>query len=395
MHARTVLQKCFADVFMQMHAVRVQALVNAVTALLQCRRLVLMELARAWPGAERVRAPLKCLDRLLSNPHLQRERAALYAHMVRWLVRSPQPVIVVDWSTLNAEESLHLLRAALAVGGRTLTLYEEVHEQGRQQSPSVHRAFLRRLNRLLPTGCQPIIVSDAGFRCPWFREVEALGWSWIGRVRNHVCVKREANASWQLAATLYTGRADQVFGVVQLVRRQSLSCCLLRHRQTLKGRKHRTRRGGVSRSKASRAAARSQREPWLLAYSRSLRAYSARQIIQCYRQRMQIELSFRDLKSDHYGCAFEHSRTRKPARVAVLLLLHALASFLAWLQGVALTHRQQITHCAVRAGAKRAHYSVLRIGWESWRRHQPPTHLLPLSLGHLPTWLAVPLGVAI
>src|SRR5690242_1263627 len=110
MHARTVLQKCFADVFMQMHAVRVQALGNAVTALLQCRRLVLMELARAWPGAERVRAPLKCLDRLLSNPHLQRERTALYAHMVRWLVRSPQPVIVVDWSTLNAEESLHLLR---------------------------------------------------------------------------------------------------------------------------------------------------------------------------------------------------------------------------------------------------------------------------------------------
>lgn len=122
MHAHLVLQKCFVDVFSRMHAARVRAVVGAVSALLQCRRLVRMDLARAWPGAARVSAPLKCVDRLLSNRHLQRERFALYAHRARWVVRSAQPVIVVDWSTLKADESAPLLRAALAVGGRTLTL---------------------------------------------------------------------------------------------------------------------------------------------------------------------------------------------------------------------------------------------------------------------------------
>lgn len=70
MHAVTVLQKCLASVFIRMHAARARVLLGAVAALLASRRLILMDLARAWPGAERVRAPLKRLDRLLGNGHL-------------------------------------------------------------------------------------------------------------------------------------------------------------------------------------------------------------------------------------------------------------------------------------------------------------------------------------
>ena len=28
------------------------------------------------------------------------------------------------------------------------------------------------------------MVTDAGFRGPWFRDVEARGWDWVGRIRN-------------------------------------------------------------------------------------------------------------------------------------------------------------------------------------------------------------------
>ena len=63
MHAKTVLQTCLAPALEQIHARRAHALLGAVTALIMGRRLVLMDLARSWPGAERVRAPLKCLDR--------------------------------------------------------------------------------------------------------------------------------------------------------------------------------------------------------------------------------------------------------------------------------------------------------------------------------------------
>src|SRR5690348_8624906 len=84
--ATRVLQKCLSDVFSRMHAVGAQALLGAVSALIECRRLILMELARAWPGVARVRAPLKKLDRLLSTPHLHQERNALYGAMARCLL---------------------------------------------------------------------------------------------------------------------------------------------------------------------------------------------------------------------------------------------------------------------------------------------------------------------
>lgn len=394
MHAASVLQKCFADVFASMHAGRVRVLTGAVCALLSSRRLVLMDLARAWPGAERVRAPLKRLDRLLSNRHLHAEQLPLYTHMARLLVRSATPVIIVDWSTLKDNESWHVLRAGLAVGGRTVTVYEEVHSQRKQQSPAVHRAFLQCLKQVLPTQTRPIIVTDAGFRCPWFSAVEALGWHWVGRVRNQVCVRSDEQAPWRLLCSLLTRTAKlRLFGTVQLVRKNPFTCQLLRYYQPLKGRKHRTVRGRVSRNTHSRAAARSRREPWLLAYSNSLQTFNAVHIVNLYKRRMQIELSFRDLKCPRYGCAFRHSLTRKGARVAVLLLLLALASFLAWVQGLAAVHLQQTLHCVIRLRRERARYSLWRIGWESLQRQSPSPPFQQWTLNSLAACFAMHLDL--
>jgi hypothetical protein len=81
-----------------MHALRKQVLLKAVDGLVLGRRLTLMDVARSWPDAQRVRAPLKAFDRLLSNRHLQDHRDVIYADMNRWLVRNKQPVIVIDWT---------------------------------------------------------------------------------------------------------------------------------------------------------------------------------------------------------------------------------------------------------------------------------------------------------
>jgi hypothetical protein len=394
MHASAILQKCFADVFRAMHAARVEVLGRAVQALISARRLVLMDLARAWPGAERVRAPLKRLDRLLSNPHLHRERLWLYRALAHRAIQTTSPLIVVDWSVLKPDESWHLLRAAIAVGGRTLTLYEEVHCGHTQQSPAVHRAFLGGLQRVLPAQCRPIIVTDAGFRCPWFREVEALGWHWVGRVRNRVYLKLPEAPHWQLSASLLHSRARYTaFHTIQLVRTQPLQCQLLRYRQAPQGRKHRTRRGQVSRHWESREAARSQREPWLIAYSNSLQQQPLRHIVNLYRARMQIEQSFRDLKCERYGCAFNHSLTRKRARLQILLLLHALASFVAWLQGLWITRQAHTAHCVVHPSSTRTHYSTVRLGWESLRRRSHPPPALCWLPGRVPRWLLSHLGI--
>jgi hypothetical protein len=38
--------------------------------------------------------------------------------------------------------------------------------------------FLVKLRSILPVDCQPIIVTDAGFKNPWFKEIKRLGWDY-------------------------------------------------------------------------------------------------------------------------------------------------------------------------------------------------------------------------
>jgi hypothetical protein len=150
MRATKVLQKCLHPALREMHACRQRVLFAAVEGLIAGRRLTLIDVARAWPGAERVRAPLKALDRLLSNAHLHVEREPLYAGMARWLVRTPHPIIVIDWSDLKADRCWHLLRAAIPVGGRTLPVLDRVFPAGQQNSLRPSGFFCSGCNRFFP-----------------------------------------------------------------------------------------------------------------------------------------------------------------------------------------------------------------------------------------------------
>lgn len=158
-----------------MHALRKNVLLKAVDALVAGRGLTLIDVARSWPDALRVRAPLKALDRLLGNTHLHAERERIYAGMARWLVRSAHPVIVIDRSDLKCDGSWFLLRAAIPVGGRTLPVLDMVFAAGEQGTPKAEKHLLHRLKAILPAGTKPILVTDSVFRVPWFRAVDDLG----------------------------------------------------------------------------------------------------------------------------------------------------------------------------------------------------------------------------
>jgi hypothetical protein len=49
---------------------------------------------------------------------------------------------------------------------------------------------------------------------------------------------------------------------------------------------------------------------------------------------MRIEENFRDSKCPHYGLGLKNSLTRTPKRMAILLLIAAIATFAAWLAGL-------------------------------------------------------------
>jgi len=134
-----------------MHATRWQALRDVTLSAVRGRPLTLTALALGAPRATSVRHRVKCVDRLIANPHLKDERIAAYGALAHeWRSSLPQLLIVVDWSSLTADMQWHWLRASVVVAGRSLTLYEEVHPRKHLAARRVHRQFVKRIKALLP-----------------------------------------------------------------------------------------------------------------------------------------------------------------------------------------------------------------------------------------------------
>ena len=73
-----------------------------------------------------------------------------------------------------------------------MTVLASAYPESRMGNDRAERALLKTLHGWMPAGAQVIIVTDAGFRRPWFTQVKRLGWSWIGRIRAGVMTQATA-----------------------------------------------------------------------------------------------------------------------------------------------------------------------------------------------------------
>jgi hypothetical protein len=363
MHTLPVLHKFFRSAFPEVHAARLEALTIAVDAVAQGAGVSITAMGRGLNSAIRIKHRVKRMNRLVGNHLLFERREHFYRAMsMRLLCGCEQPLILIDWSEFSADGAQQLLRASVPVGGRALTLYEELHPQALLGNRSVQHRFLDRLAAIVPAHCRPIVIADAGFRVPFFRYVEKLGWHWLGRIRNRDMLRWEgAPYEWVSAKSLHAlaNARPQRLGAAQWVRSNPLAgrLVLVRHRR--KGRKDRSRNGVTRQSRHSRKNAKRNEEPWLLIASPSLEAYSAKRIVRLYKTRMQCEENFRDTKSSLYGLGIVRGRNTSFHRAANLLLIAALAAFVVWLIGCLARARGWERRVRVNSSSRTASYSAL------------------------------------
>lgn len=118
-----------------------------------------------YPWNAKTKHNIKRADRLFSNENLQREGSEVYRQLALVSLRgNKRPIIPIDWSDIDARREFFLLRAAIAVKGRLVTVYEEVHTRATRDTRKTHAAFLNNLKEMLLEGTSPIIVTDAGWR---------------------------------------------------------------------------------------------------------------------------------------------------------------------------------------------------------------------------------------
>ncbi|WP_334020824.1 IS4 family transposase [Alteromonas sp. S015] len=323
-----------------LHQKRLSSLMVAVQALLDGQQLSLTELGRNVSGPVAAKHNIKRIDRLLGNHALYNERLDVYRWHARLLCgANPMPIILIDWSDVREQMRHQTLRASVSFEVRSVILYERVFPFSQYNSPVSHNPFLRELAAILPERWCPLIVTDAGYRNTWFREVEKLGWFWLGRVRGEVGFREHGQSKWCSNKSFYpsANAKARYLGFGELGRKRPIDAYLHLYKAKSKGRKD-------------------QR--------------SSKQLVNLYAKRMQIEESFRDIKSPQYGLGLRHSRIRCPKRFDMLLLIAMLAEWLLRLIGIiAQKHHWQRAFQA-NTIRHRPVLSLIRLGREVRKRRR-------------------------
>ena len=318
------------------HKTRMTALLTLSTALMIGKKLSVTGLGRAICNHTHSKHNIKRADRLIGNVAMNQDRSVIYKAMAKLIIgQQHRPVILIDWSDLSADRKFHLLRAAIPVDGRALTIYEESHPQRHDGNPHVQKRFLQALKAILPHACQPIIVTDAGFRTPWFRAVQDMGWDFVGRAGGHMMLSPQGEEDWVRVERIFETATTRgrYLGQIDLVRRTPLTCHAYLLKKKKKGRIKKTVFGQRCTMKHSEKNAHRERTPWLIVTSLDKAYANTQQIINLYKTRMQIEEGFRDIKNSRWGLAFNEARCTTTYRYENLLLVAHLATFAVWLIG--------------------------------------------------------------
>ena len=336
MHVTRILHQLLAST---LHKTRIQSLIPVITALISSKQLRLTQLGRNLETHGKERSAIRRVDRLLANPFYQHHSIRFYQAMTSLTISNiGRPIILVDWTGIpnsrqRAKKGEHsVLRASLIAEGRSITLYEEVHPKKNENKEQVHQVFLKTLKSLLPVVCCPYIVTDAGFKNPWFRAVLHLGWDYIGRVRG--TVHYDDGSGFKSIKDLFSlaTQTPTSQGEFKLSKDKSLKTNFYLYKHKRVGRHKLTKGGKRDRHKDSENHARGYREPWILVSS--LKGFSAvKRVVKIYKFRMTIEGSFRDQKSTQFGFSMNENVTLMAERYTVWLLIASLASFIAWIVG--------------------------------------------------------------
>jgi hypothetical protein len=358
------------------HAKRFEAVVAVVEAVVRAGRLTPAAVGRGLWGRTAPKHGIKRVDRLLVNPRLLAEQRTFFRAIAATVLREcKRPIVIVDWTqVLGAHRALV---AAVPIGGRALPIYSEVHPEKLLGNSAVQGRFLQALRDVLPVGCKPIVVSDAGFHGPFFRDLIALGWDFLGRIRGTATVARQGLqvSKEQIYATATSTPRDLGDCELYSYPRQMSSRLVLVRKRRQPGRYLLP-----PSSRDEKEFRKSARDPWLLATSLDLDASA---VVAIYATRMQIEEAFRDAKNHRFGWSLGHVRTASPHRAQLLLLLAALAMLVVTLVGLSVESRGD--HRAYQANtATRRVLSLFVLGNAVLRREAsfrlPPIRVTPRSI---------------
>ena len=306
--------------------------------------LTLCALSRTLPLDEKEKARSKRLYRLLRNPSLDGTemtpllvRLALGANPRGWVP------IVVDQTDVRGTQ---VIMAGVRVAQRVLPVafvcyqYEKIYKS----QNIIENSLLLLIASCLPPGCKPVFIMDRGYaRASLLKHLRMLNIPFVIRGRSNTIVRVGGQRLSLGRLPRRSGRARRYSNAAYQDSMQEPVDVVVFHDPHFK-------------------------EPWfLLIPAGSKQQLPTNEVVNLYRERMHIELTFRDWKT-HLGVRGLRLEVDAAPRLGRLLLALSIAYILAILLG-----------SGEIAPLVRAHSEVLR----SQPRHGTRRRLSALSIGIL------------
>ena len=200
MHAKTSLQQSILKSLSDIHLTRAKSIYAASESLLNGAALTVTSIGRHLSGDALEKSKIHRSNELIGNGHLNADRLKISKHQVEMLFGGREKLLVlVDWSGCCSDERF-IVQASIANNGlgRSYPIHSKIFPKGTSTSQKAHKAFLSDLQYIFSgIDAQIILVTDAGFYSNWFKQVLAIGWDFVGRIRGTVHIKLENKDEWQ------------------------------------------------------------------------------------------------------------------------------------------------------------------------------------------------------
>lgn len=343
MDIRDRLNKHLAESCDSIYETRLDAIMDVAFALQKSNDLSLTRMGRNLPGDINVKHKIKKVDRLEGNKHLHNELHQLYQGLSQYvfslLTFDSSIPLVVDLCFVKDEMQVQMLSAEVVTKGRTIPIYREIFNEGQLSRRA--ESFLENLSKCIPTDKKVVVIMDAGFFEDWFTAIESHNWYWVCRTREGKSLKLSKEHDWTSVKDFIPeiGTKTKNYNDVLLTKRHKHLCRIITTRKQIKRKqKHYPPSIEKRRRIASGSFSKAAVEPWILATNLPAE-YTATKVIFLYHKRMQIEESFRDMKSHQFGLSGRYIRTTCTKRWGVKMLLAAIVQIIYWILGV-IAHSQ-------------------------------------------------------
>jgi len=337
MHVFQFLHTFLSKSLSEIHKTRLNALLQVVSSLLTQGELTLTALGRNLTGFALIKHKIKKVDRLIGNKNLWNERYSIYQAIAKKIFSSlSTAVILIDWSGCCSQEHW-ILQASLVGKGRSIPIYKELHPITKLANSDTEGKFLKKLKGIIPEHIKVTVVTDAGFKICFFKQVLKLNWDFVGRVRGQMGIILKNSIDWQSVKDLFpfAKKKPKCLGFAKLGKKAQLPLYLYCVTSSLQGRKAKRTKNKYFFPDKQEKYSRSHRDPWIIASSLQGGPEVTRKVMNLYSKRMQIEQNFRDDKNQRWGYGLRNSRTSQPKRLEILLLVSYIASVVLWLIGIA------------------------------------------------------------